>query len=150
MWKLAVCSDGMAEAKPRLFRQNRPASEYITPLLTGAAVVHTRVPEKEKKVSFDNYRENYVPSREMKKGTFWTKFFLSKTKKWQRCSICVARNERRERNNRLYVQNRVRTNRVSLYIAALRRQVQVLVTLTTKHDWAGSWPTSIIARATLL
>ena len=29
MYELAVCSDGMTEAKPRLFRQNRPASEYI-------------------------------------------------------------------------------------------------------------------------
>ena len=29
MYKLAVCSNGMTEAKPRLFRQNRPASEYI-------------------------------------------------------------------------------------------------------------------------
>ena len=29
LYELAVCSDGMTEAKPRLFRQNRPASEYI-------------------------------------------------------------------------------------------------------------------------
>ena len=51
-----------------------------TPLLTGAVVVHTRAPENEKKMSFDNYN------------------------------------------------------------AALRGQVQVLVTLTTKHDWAGIDP----------
>ena len=30
MYELAVCSDGMTEAQPRSFRQNRPASEYIT------------------------------------------------------------------------------------------------------------------------
>ena len=29
MYELAVCSDGMTEAQPRSFRQNRPASEYI-------------------------------------------------------------------------------------------------------------------------
>ena len=29
MYQLAVCSDGMTEAQPRSFRQNRPASEYI-------------------------------------------------------------------------------------------------------------------------
>ena len=54
MYELAVCSDGMTEAQPRSFRQNRPASEYIsdimhTPLLTSAAVVRTRAPEYEKK-----------------------------------------------------------------------------------------------------
>ena len=52
-YELAVCSEGMTEAKPRLFRQNRPASEYNiwhTPLLTGAVVVHTRAPENEKNV----------------------------------------------------------------------------------------------------
>ena len=27
MYELAVCSDGMSGAKPRLFRQNRPARE---------------------------------------------------------------------------------------------------------------------------
>ena len=52
MYELAVCSDGMTEAQPRSFRQNRPASEYIiimhTPLLTGATVVRTRAPEYEK------------------------------------------------------------------------------------------------------
>ena len=32
MYELAVCSDGMTEAKPRLFRQNRPASEYVLSL----------------------------------------------------------------------------------------------------------------------
>ena len=29
MYELAVCSDGMTEAQPRSFHQNRPASEYI-------------------------------------------------------------------------------------------------------------------------
>ena len=29
MYELVVCSDGMTEAQPRSFRQNRPASEYI-------------------------------------------------------------------------------------------------------------------------
>ena len=29
MYELADCSDGMTEAQPRSFRQNRPASEYI-------------------------------------------------------------------------------------------------------------------------
>ena len=29
MYELAVCSDGMTEAQPRSFRQNRPASECI-------------------------------------------------------------------------------------------------------------------------
>ena len=29
MYELAVCSDGMTEAQPRSFRQNRPASEDI-------------------------------------------------------------------------------------------------------------------------
>ena len=29
MYELAVCSDGMTEAQPRSFRQNKPASEYI-------------------------------------------------------------------------------------------------------------------------
>ena len=28
MYELAVCSDGMTEAQPRSFRQNRPASEW--------------------------------------------------------------------------------------------------------------------------
>ena len=61
MYELAVFSDGMTEAKPRFFRQNRPASEYIisdkmhTPLLTGAAVVRTRAPENESKMSVDKY-----------------------------------------------------------------------------------------------
>ena len=51
-----------------------------TPLLTGAAVVRTRAPEYEKKMSFDNFK------------------------------------------------------------AALTGQVQLLVTLITKHDWAGMDP----------
>ena len=44
-----------------------------------------------------------------------------------------------------------KTKKVSVdnYNAALRGQVQVLVALTTKHDWALDWPTSV-ARATLL
>ena len=55
MYELAVCSDGMTEAQPRSFRQNRPASEYIsdimhTPLPTGAALLRTRAPESEKNV----------------------------------------------------------------------------------------------------
>ena len=59
MYELAVCSDGMTEAQPRSFRQNRPPASTLsdimhTPLLTGAAVVRTRAPESEKKMSFDN------------------------------------------------------------------------------------------------
>ena len=52
-----------------------------TPLLTGAAVVRTRAPESEKKMSFDTFNAALTESK-----------------------------------------------------------VQVLVTLTTKHDWAGMDP----------
>ena len=54
MYELAVCSDGMIEAQPRSFRQNRAASTLSdimhTPLLTSAAVVRTRAPEYEKNI----------------------------------------------------------------------------------------------------
>ena len=85
MYNLAVCSGGMIEKKPRLFRQSRPASEYIIwhnahfPANKCSGCLHTCT-WKRKKMSFDNYN------------------------------------------------------------TALRGQVQVLVTLTSKHDWAGSDP----------
>ena len=82
MYELAVCSDGMTEAQPRSFRQNRPANEYIighnvhSPANRCSGCSNTRAPELTKNMSFDNFN------------------------------------------------------------AALTGQVQVIVTLTTKHDWA--------------
>ena len=55
-----VCSDGMAEAQPRSFRQNRPASEYIiwhnahSPANRCSSCSHTCT-WKRKKMSVDNY-----------------------------------------------------------------------------------------------
>ena len=84
LYTLAVCSDGMTEAKPRLFRQNRPASEYII------------------------WHNPHSPAN--------------------RCSGCSHMH--------------LKTKEMSLdnYNVELRGQVQVLVTLTTKHDWAGIDP----------
>ena len=72
MYELAVCSDGMTEAQPRSFRQNRPASEVQR--------LFEHVHLKAKKMSFDNFN------------------------------------------------------------SALTGKVQVLVTLTTKHNWARMDP----------
>ena len=84
MYELAVCSDGMTEAQPRSFRQNRPASEYIIwhnahSTANGCSGCSNTCTWKRKKMSFDNFN------------------------------------------------------------SALTGKVQVLVTLTTKHNWARRW-----------
>ena len=81
MYELAVCSDGMTEAEPRSFRQNRPASEYII------------------------WHNAHSPAN--------------------RCSGCS--------NTCTWIRKKMSFDNFN---AALTGQVQVLVTLTTKHDWA--------------
>ena len=88
MYELAVCSDGMTEAQPRSFRQNRPASEYI--------IWHNALSPD--------------PAN--------------------RCSGCS--------NTCTWIRKKCRL--ITLIAAALTGQVQVLVTLTTKHDWARMDP----------
>ena len=85
MYELAVCSDGMTEAQPRSFRQNRPASEYI----------------------------------------IWHNAHSSAN----RCSGC--------KNTCTWKRKEISFD---YFNAALTGKVQVLVTLTTKHDWARMDP----------
>ena len=72
------------------------------------------------KDEFDMYRETQL-LRTLKgneKGTFWTKYVLSKTnKEGAKSPIGDVRDRRGERNDRVYVLSRVRTNRVSLYLS---------------------------------
>ena len=85
MYELAVCSDGMTEAQPKSFRQNRPASEYII------------------------WHNAHSPANSCSG--------CSNTCTWKRKTMASDN-----------------------FNSALTGKVQVLVTLTTKHNWARMDP----------